>query len=377
VSSDKSSFGTSSGTFLVGGAVRDALLGREVTDRDWVVVGRTPEEMLAEGYTQVGKDFPVFLHPQSHEEYALARTERKTAAGHLGFECHAGVDVTLEEDLARRDLTVNALAKGTDGALIDPYGGEQDLRDGVLRHVSPAFIEDPLRILRVARFAAQLGFAVAPETLALMQTMARDNAMAELPAERVWQEFHKALGSADVTAFVRVLRDAEALAPWFVELDLAESKLEVFGDTAMQRFGSVGSILGSKGLLNLAARVKAPRRFERFGVAAAEHSRLFCAWHVAPARALLDALQSCGALQNGAQERHEDFLSLLGWQTQAFGEFNAGALARLALNLSAIGAEEALAGARVAGEIEPSGKALGEAIARLRCEHIERAQRAA
>ena len=359
----------------MGGAVRDELLGREVTDRDWVVVGRTPEEMLAEGYTQVGKDFPVFLHPQSHEEYALARTERKTAAGHLGFECHAGIDVTLEEDLARRDLTVNALAKDADGAIIDPYGGEQDLRDGVLRHVSPAFTEDPLRILRVARFAAQLGFVVAPETLALMQAMAHDNAMAELPAERVWQEFHKALGSADVSAFVGVLRDADALVPWFVELDLPESKLVVFGETAMQRFASVGWILGSKELLKPAARVKAPRRFERFGLAAAEHSQLFCEWPTAPAQALLDALQSCGALQNGAQERHEDFLSLLAWQTQAFGEFGAGALARLALNLSAIGADEAIKRARDAGETEPAGKAMGAAIAQLRCAHIELAQR--
>jgi len=149
---------TTSGTFLVGGAVRDELLGRDVSDRDWVVVGRTPEDMLAQGYTQVGKDFPVFLHPVSHEEYALARTERKTGAGHLGFECHAGVDVTLEEDLERRDLTVNALAKSADGEVIDPFGGEQDLRDGVLRHVSPAFAEDPLRILRVARFAAPSEF---------------------------------------------------------------------------------------------------------------------------------------------------------------------------------------------------------------------------
>ena len=159
---------TLSGTFLVGGAVRDQLLGRAVSDRDWVVVGRTPEEMLAEGYTQVGKDFPVFLHPESHEEYALARTERKTASGHLGFECHAGIDVSLEDDLERRDLTVNALAQDASGHIIDPYGGENDLRAGVLRHVSPAFAEDPLRILRVARFAAQLGFTVAPSTMVLM-----------------------------------------------------------------------------------------------------------------------------------------------------------------------------------------------------------------
>jgi len=358
--------------------VRDELLGREVSDRDWVVVGSTPEQMLAQGYTQVGRDFPVFLHPESHEEYALARTERKTAAGHLGFECHAGIDVTLEEDLERRDLTVNALAKDAGGALIDPYGGEQDLRDGVLRHVSPAFAEDPLRILRVARFAAQLGFVVAPETLALMQAMAKQNAMAELPAERVWQEFHKALGTADVSAFVQVLREAGAIGPWFVELDLAESKLSVVGETALQRFASIGWLLGAEKLKILARRLKTPGRFERFGSAAADYSRLFCEWQTAAAPALLDGLQKCGALQTKAQQRREDFLSLLAWLTQAFGEFDAGALSRLALNLSGIGAAEALAQARLTandGEVDPTGPALGEAIARLRCSHIESAQR--
>jgi len=365
---------TTSGTFLVGGAVRDELLGRDVSDRDWVVVGRTPEDMLAQGYTQVGKDFPVFLHPVSHEEYALARTERKTGAGHLGFECHAGVDVTLEEDLERRDLTVNALAKSADGEVIDPFGGEQDLRDGVLRHVSPAFAEDPLRILRVARFAAQLGFVVAPETLALMQAMAKQDAMAELPAERVWQEFHKALGTADVIAFVQVLREASALAPWFVELDLPESTLSVFGETSLQRFASVGSLLGAPKLKVLAQRLKAPRRFERFGAAAADYSRLFCNWQTVSSTALLDGLQKCGALQTGAQERRDDFLSLLDWQTQAFGEFDAGALARLSSNLSTLGAQDAIAAARNAGAPMPTGQALGAAIARLRCEHIETAQ---
>jgi len=356
--------------------VRDELLGREVTDRDWVVVGRTPEAMLAEGYTQVGKDFPVFLHPESHEEYALARTERKTAAGHLGFECHAGIDVTLEQDLERRDLTVNALAKDAQGVLIDPYGGEQDLRDGLLRHVSPAFAEDPLRILRVARFAAQLGFVVAPETLALMQTMARENATAELPAERIWQEFHKALGSADVAAFVRVLRESNALAPWFVELEIPDSKLVVVGETAMQRFGSIGWILGVQDFQKLVQRLKAPRRFERFGLAAAKHSVVLSEWRTKASNELLAALQGCGALQAGARERYDDFLSLLSWQTQTFGEFDAGALARLALNLTEIGAEEAIAFALDAGATQPAGKELGDAIARVRCAHIETVQRA-
>ena len=160
--------------YIVGGAVRDALLGRPVNDRDWVVVGATPEAMLAAGYQPVGKDFPVFLHPVTHEEHALARTERKTAPGYRGFVVHAAPEVTLEDDLARRDLTINAMARDADGALVDPHGGQRDLQARVLRHVSPAFAEDPVRILRLARFAARyapLGFTVAPETMALMRAM--------------------------------------------------------------------------------------------------------------------------------------------------------------------------------------------------------------
>ena len=157
--------------YLVGGAVRDALLGICVKERDWVVVGGTREELLRMKYREVGRDFPVFLHPETHEEYALARTERKTAPGYRGFVFHADPGVTLEEDLRRRDLTINAMARGEDGQLVDPYGGERDLRAGVLRHVSEAFAEDPVRILRVARFAARFGFAIAPETMALMRQM--------------------------------------------------------------------------------------------------------------------------------------------------------------------------------------------------------------
>ena len=291
----------SSGTYLVGGAVRDSLLGRTVSDRDWVVVGRTVEAMLADGYTQVGKDFPVFLHPESHEEYALARTERKTAAGHQGFECHAGVDVTLEEDLERRDLTVNALAQASDGTLIDPYGGERDLRAGLLRHVSPAFAEDPLRILRVARFASQLGFAVAPETMTLMQTMASAGALQELPAERVWQEFHKALSCADPQAFLRVLKQAGALGPWFSELDACANDWIVHGDSALQRFGSLGLVVQAPALAAMASRVKVPKRFERFGAASAELAATLTDWRSQPPGTLLAALLKAGALQSDAQ----------------------------------------------------------------------------
>src|ERR1700694_4696486 len=172
--------------YRVGGAVGDELLGREIADRDYVVVGATPEQMLAQGFRPVGRDFPVFLHPQSGEEYALARTERKSGRGYHGFTFHVAPEVTLEEDLGRRDLTINAMARDADGTLVDPYGGERDLRAGVLRHVSPAFAEDPLRVLRVARFAARLGFAVAPETEALMRSIAAGGEIATLPAGRGW-----------------------------------------------------------------------------------------------------------------------------------------------------------------------------------------------
>ena len=180
-------------TYVVGGAVRDELLGLPVHDRDYVVVGATPEEMTAAGYRPVGKDFPVFLHPQTHEEYALARTERKSGRGYKGFTVYAAPDVTLEQDLARRDLTINAIAKAEDGALIDPFNGRKDLQDKLLRHVSDAFQEDPVRILRVARFAARFGFRIADETMALMKAMVESGEAEHLVAERVWQEFAKGL----------------------------------------------------------------------------------------------------------------------------------------------------------------------------------------
>ncbi len=205
--------------YRVGGAVRDELLGRGIADRDYVVVGATPEEMLAQGYRPVGRDFPVFLHPQSGEEYALARTERKSGRGYHGFTFHVAPDVTLEEDLGRRDLTINAMARDADGALIDPYGGERDLRAGVLRHVSPAFAEDPLRVLRVARFAARLGFAVAPETEALMRSIAAGGELATLTPERVWQELSRALMEPRPSRFLVVLRRCGALNQLLPEVD--------------------------------------------------------------------------------------------------------------------------------------------------------------
>jgi len=208
--------------FLVGGAVRDRLLGIAVVDRDWVVVGSTPEAMEEAGYKQVGRDFPVFLHPDSHEEYALARTERKTAPGYTGFKVHAAPDVTLEEDLQRRDLTINAIAETADGEHIDPFNGIEDIRQRILRHVSPAFAEDPVRILRVARFAARLkpfGFSVAPETLSLMRNMTESGETDALVPERVWAEVQSALYTTHPQEFFMVLRESGALQSVIVELD--------------------------------------------------------------------------------------------------------------------------------------------------------------
>jgi tRNA nucleotidyltransferase (CCA-adding enzyme) len=208
--------------YLVGGAVRDELLGLPVTERDWVVVGATREEMLARGFREVGRDFPVFLHPETQEEYALARLERKTAPGYRGFVFDASASVTLEEDLQRRDLTINAIAKATDGTLVDPYAGARDLEARLLRHVSPAFAEDPVRLLRVARFAARfahLGFRVADETLALMCSLVAKGEVDALVADRVWQETEKALRSASPGVYFETLRRCGALGVIFPELE--------------------------------------------------------------------------------------------------------------------------------------------------------------
>ncbi len=205
--------------YLVGGVVRDRLLGIPVQDRDWVVTGATPAQMKALGYRPVGKDFPVFLHPASGEEYALARTERKAGRGYKGFVVNADTAVTLEEDLRRRDLTINAMAEDETGALIDPFDGRADLQAGLLRHVSPAFIEDPLRVLRVARFAARFNFQVTPETLRLMREMSASGELSDLTPERVWQEMERACGAAHPRRFIEVLRESGALAAIFPEIE--------------------------------------------------------------------------------------------------------------------------------------------------------------
>lgn len=224
-------------TYLVGGAIRDALLGLEVKDRDWVVVGASPQAMLDMGYQPIGKDFPVFLNPKSHEEYALARTERKTAKGYHGFAFYADEDVTLEQDLSRRDLTVNAMAQDADGTLIDPYHGQRDIQQKVLRHVTLAFREDPVRILRVARFAARFSdFSIAPETLVLMRGMVANGEADSLVAERVWQEIAKGLMEAKPSRMFEVLQDCYLLQKILPSLANNQAAMQALDLAALQRY---------------------------------------------------------------------------------------------------------------------------------------------
>lgn len=241
-------------SFRVGGAVRDALLGLPVNDTDWVVVGATPERMIAAGYLPVGKDFPVFLHPETREEYALARTERKTGRGYHGFAFHAAPDVTLEQDLARRDLTINAIAQAEDGSLIDPYGGQQDLRRRVLRHVTESFREDPVRILRVARFAARFhDFSLAPETLELMRAMVAEGEADHLVPERVWQELARGLMEDKPSRMFELLRECGALARLLPEVD------RLWGVPQRAEYHpEVDTGVHNMMVLDMAARLRAP-----------------------------------------------------------------------------------------------------------------------
>ena len=270
-------------TYCVGGAVRDELLGRPVKDRDYVVVGATPEEMIRQGYKPVGKDFPVFLHPRTQEEYALARTERKTARGYHGFEFRTAPDVTLEQDLARRDLTINAIARDEDGQLIDPFNGAADLMAGVLRHVSAAFAEDPVRILRVARFAARYGFRIAPETMKLMREMAANGEVDALVAERVWQEVARGLIEAKPSRMFEVLRECGALARVMPEVDAlwddpdaAREAMRVLdaaaGATLSVRFAALARALDPLAVEALAARLKVPADCRDLALLAARHA---------------------------------------------------------------------------------------------------------
>jgi tRNA nucleotidyltransferase (CCA-adding enzyme) len=254
--------------YLVGGAVRDELLGLPVKERDYVVVGATPEEMARLGYKPVGKDFPVFLHPRTHEEYALARTERKSGRGYKGFQIHAAPEVTLEEDLKRRDLTINAMAKAEDGALIDPFGGAKDLSAKVLRHVSEAFAEDPVRILRVARFAARFGFSVHETTLALMREMVESGEADYLVAERVWQEFSKGLAEPRAERMLEVLERCGLLKKAFPEL---KSWPQRFAGSVPVRFALLTWPLTEAQIEALAERLRAPNEVRELALTAARN----------------------------------------------------------------------------------------------------------
>ncbi len=245
-------------TYLVGGAVRDELLGLPVKDRDWVVVGATADEMLDAGYTQVGRDFPVFLHPQTNEQYALARTERKQGIGHTGFAVHAAPDVTLDQDLRRRDLTINAMAKDQQGRIIDPFGGQADLAGRLLRHVSDAFAEDPLRVFRVARFAAALPeFDIAPETMALMKAVVVSGEVESLSSERVWSETARALEFDAYHRYFAVLQDCGAAAVWFAELT-ARELLPIKSANAAARFAMLPLTLAD--FSSMARRLGVPKQ---------------------------------------------------------------------------------------------------------------------
>jgi tRNA nucleotidyltransferase (CCA-adding enzyme) len=286
--------------FVVGGAVRDELLGLPVKDRDWVVVGATPEEMVRSGFKPVGKDFPVFLHPETHEEYALARTERKSGRGYKGFTVHAAPDVTLEDDLRRRDLTINAMAKAEDGALVDPFGGKKDLKAGVLRHVSAAFAEDPVRILRVARFAARFAFSVNPETMALMRRMVDAGETDHLVSERVWQEFSRGLAENNAEKMFEVLEACGLLHKNLPEIARFPKS---FSGSLPVRFALLTWPLDESSIESLCNRLRAPNEVRELALAAARNR---AALRGSTPEALLELLKRADAFR-----RPERFAELL------------------------------------------------------------------
>ncbi len=293
--------------YVVGGAVRDRLLGLTPGDRDYVVVGSTPEEMLAAGYTPVGKDFPVFLHPKTHEEYALARTERKTGHGYHGFSFHASPDVTLEEDLARRDLTVNAMAEDEQGQLVDPYHGQRDLADQVLRHVSPAFSEDPVRVLRLARFAARFPqFSVAPETQALLQQMVRAGETKHLVAERVWQELSRGLMAEQPERMFAELDACGATADLFPGVPMVPGRLNAAAraDLALPvRVALWLAECGADQVTALADRFRLPTDCRDLALLLVRHRQALLQPDALSAEDRLDALERCDGLRRADRFR--------------------------------------------------------------------------
>lgn len=300
--------------YLVGGAVRDQLLGEEVKERDFVVVKSTPEEMLALGYRQVGKGFPVFLHPKSHEEYALARIERKVGKGYTEFTCIATPDVTLEEDLKRRDLTINAMAVDSNGKLIDPYGGQTDLKNKIIRHVSASFAEDPLRVLRVARFAARFGdFSIHPETMSLMKDIVKAKEIEALVPERIWQELARALQEKHPHRFFLVLKECNALEiicpeilnDFFNNIAVLQ-KATRLSDQGCVRFASLLYNLNRDAIKNICNRIKAPNRYCQLALLVVNNKNWFTNAETADAETLLQGFQQCDAFRRS--ERFHQFL---------------------------------------------------------------------
>lgn len=353
-------------TYLVGGAVRDRLLDLPVHERDWVVVGATPEELLEQGFRQVGRDFPVFLHPESGDEYALARTERKAGRGHTGFEVHSDPSVTLEQDLMRRDLTVNAMAETDRGELIDPYGGQADLEARRLRHVSPAFVEDPLRVLRVARFAAylhHLGFTVDSDTLALMRSLSESGELTTLSAERIWNEMARALQTANPEEFLAVLEACGADEALLPELSAAPGARDHLGRATAAsaepeiRFAALCSGLEKPQVESLCKRLHAPNRFRELAVQWATQEQCLRGPAKLDAAGRLQVLESTDAFR-----RPERFAQLL----DTLGAMHPEADANYWRNALAACKEVDIAAIAVAGV---SGREVGM---RLRAERMKR-----
>ncbi len=363
--------------YKVGGAVRDALLGYPSNETDWVVVGATPEQMVAAGLQPVGRDFPVFIDPTSGDEYALARTERKSGHGYHGFNFYAAADVTLEQDLWRRDLTINAIAEAADGELIDPTGGRADLEQKVLRHVSPAFSEDPLRVLRVARFAARyhhLGFRVATATLSLMSAISASGELAHLSAERIWRETERALGERDGAVYLRLLGDCGALAALFPEwpdqaaLIAAASAADSAGLSSDEKFAviaSSGQGGDSAAVEQLCRRLRTPSALRQLAVALYRFGAALRAPRSYTAGLLLAALQGCGGLKSAV--RLQQLLRCLAALPAAPSERDSQWLSALQAELATISIADIVAGGA-------SGHEIGEALQRRQLELIEAAQ---
>lgn len=352
--------------YLVGGAVRDQLLGKSVHERDYVVVGARPEEMLAQGFRQVGKDFPVFLHPQTGEEYALARTERKSGQGYTGFTVYAAPDVTLNDDLIRRDLTINAIAQNENGQLFDPYGGLDDLKSRKLRHISPAFAEDPLRVLRVARFAARFaddGFIVADETLTLMRKISLSGELQTLAAERVWRETEKAMATSAPYVFWQILMSCDALEPWYLELknsiDIEKLKIQ------MQQLGSKLNShiawalscyrLPIAALNQLQERLKVPNLYSDIAIAARKVN-----WQLAQQIDATWAFQAIGEVDGWRRPQVVQELFVI-WQALDMPQTDLERIQRALTQAQKVKAGDVIATARQNG-MELRGPAIGEAV---------------